>query len=491
MLIADAFASSQRPVLLGGKGAISAAHPLAVSAGLAMLDAGGSAVDAVIASQAVLCVVDPEDCSLGGDALVLVRTADGSVTAINGTGAAPAAATQVGNDSGGSVTVPAIVDAWEDMHREWGRLALAEVLAPAVGIARGGFRVGSRLPRIAREHMARLARGGGAQWALLEIAPGDVLQQPQLAECLAQIGQHGRSAFYEGIMGRAIAAAVQTSGGVMTPADLSAHRTVVTEPVSTRWRGHTVHVQPPVSQGILLSMALAGEERFGPLRGDQREHALVELTESAFAFRDQCGRGAELLQYELPVDLNRATRRGGPRAYLHTAGVSASDASGMTVSSLASVFDSFGSAVFVPEGGFTLNNRAAGFTAAPNDAAAGKRPIHTLAPILIETKDACVAMSTPGADGQIQSLLQVLSGLFVEGADLATAIARPRWRSEDSKLLVESRHPHLHHLSAYGHDVVSVNDGDLRFGAIVCSGIHRGQPFCCSDWRRETWAGVT
>jgi gamma-glutamyltranspeptidase/glutathione hydrolase len=163
----------------------------------------------------------------------------------------------------------------------------------------------------------------------------------------------------------------------------------------------------------------------------------------------------------------------------------------MTVSSLASLFDSFGSAVFVPEGGFTLNNRAAGFTSAPNAAAGGKRPIHTLAPIVIETKDACFAMSTPGADGQIQSLLQVLSGLIVEGADLATAIARPRWRSENSKLLVESRHTHLQRLSAYGHDVVSVSDGDLRFGAIVCSGIQRGQPFCCADWRRETWAGVT
>lgn len=277
----------------------------------------------------------------------------------------------------------------------------------------------------------------------------------------------------------------------MTLADLSAHRTVIRDPVSTRWRGCTVHVQPPVSQGILLSMALAGEERLGPLLANQRDHALVELTEGAFAFRDQCGRGTELLEYELPVDLNRASRRGGPRAYLHTAGVAASDASGMTVSSLASVFDSFGSAVFVPEGGFTLNNRAAGFTNSPNDAAGGKRPIHTLAPILVETKDACFAMSTPGADGQIQSLLQVLSGLFAEGADLATAIARPRWRSENSKLLVESKHTHLQCLSDYGHDVVSVSDGDLRFGAIACSGIQHGQPFCCADWRRETWAGVT
>ena len=147
-------------------------------------------------------------------------------------------------------------------------------------------------------------------------------------------------------------------------------------------------------------------------------------------------------------------------------------------------------AIFVPEGGFALNNRAAGFTTAPNDAAGGKRPIHTLAPMIVETQDACLAMATPGADGQIQTLLQVLCGLFVDGLDVATAVARPRWRSENSKLLVESTHAYLERLAAYGHDVEPVADGDLRFGAIVCGGVWRGQPCCCSDWRRETWAGV-
>ncbi len=185
-----------------------------------------------------------------------------------------------------------------------------------------------------------------------------------------------------------------------------------------------------------------------------------------------------------------ASRRGGPRSYLHTAGVAVSDASGMTVSSLVSVFDSFGSAVFVPEGGFTLNNRAAGFTRAPNDSAGGKRPVHTLAPVLVETTDGCIALATPGADGQVQTLLQVLSNLFIEGDDIATAIARPRWRSQDSRLLVERAHPHRDDLVARGHDVVAIDDGDVRFGAVVCAGVTKGRPYCCADWRRETWSGV-
>jgi gamma-glutamyltranspeptidase/glutathione hydrolase len=237
-------------------------------------------------------------------------------------------------------------------------------------------------------------------------------------------------------------------------------------------------------------MALAGEERLGPLEARQRDHACVELTQSSFAYRDRVSEGAALLAVPLPVDLDRASRRGGPRAYLHTAGVAASDASGMTVSSLISVFDNFGSAIYVPAGGFTLNNRAAGFTSPPNECAGGKRPVHTLAPVLIETEHGCVALATPGADGQIQTLLQLLSAIFVEGADIASAIAQPRWRNENSRLLVESAHPHLNGLADYGHDVIPIEDGDPRFGAIVCAGIEQGQPFCCADWRRQTWAGV-
>ena len=490
MLIANSFASPHRPALFGNKGAVSAAHPLAVSAGQTILGVGGSAVDAVVAAQAVLCVLDPEDCGVGGDALCLVRTPDGAITAVNGTGAAPYGMTGVSNDGGDSVTVPAVVDAWETLNRTWGRLPLSTVLAPAMDIARDGFRVGSRLPVVSGQHAARLLRGGASDWAVLAAAPGDVLRQPALATLLQDIGIRGRTAFYEGNCAEKIVSAVRKAGGALDIADLAQHRTVVTKSVTTRWRGCSVHVQPPVSQGILLSMALAGEERFAPLPPDQRDHASVELTESAFAYRDRCGEGLGLLDHPLHVDLDKASRKGGPRAYLHTAGIAASDASGMTVSSLVSIFDSFGSGVFVPEGGFTLNNRAAGFTSAPNDAAGGKRPIHTLAPIIVETQNSCIAMATPGADGQIQTLLQVLVGLFVDGVDLATAIARPRWRSENSRLLVENAHAYLGRLSAYGHEVVPTADGDLRFGALVCAGIQRGRPVCCADWRRETWAGV-
>lgn len=490
MRIADAFSSQPRPVLFGSRGAVAAAHPLAVSAGIEMLTAGGSAVDAAIAAQAVLCVLSPDNCGLGGDQLCLVRTPDWTVTAVNGTGAAPLALARADTDGGNSVTVPGIVDAWVEMNRRWGRLPLGRLMEPAIRLAEAGILISDELAATFRDHAARLDRSGAERWTL-RTAPADTRQaQPELAALLTAIGRDGRDAFYAGAMARAVCAAIGRVGGVMTEDDLAGHRSVVAPPLVTMWRGHRLNVQPPISQGVLLSMVLAAEERLGPLSAADRDHAGVELTASSFAFRDRAGEGTALLTEPLAVDIARASRRGGPRAYLHTAGVAVADADGMVVSSLVSVFDSFGSAVFVPEGGFTLNNRAAGFTAPPNECTGGKRPVHTLAPILVEAPHGCIAFATPGADGQVQTLAQVLGRIFVEGTDVADAIARPRWRSQDGRLLVERSHLHCRALAEKGHDVVPTADGDLRFGAVVCAGTRQGRAFCCADWRRETWAGV-
>jgi gamma-glutamyltranspeptidase/glutathione hydrolase len=288
-------------------------------------------------------------------------------------------------------------------------------------------------------------------------------------------------------------AAVARDGGTLDDDDLARHASVVADPVAVPWAGGTAYVQPPTSQGILLAMALAALDRgVAPAVDD---HLLVELTEAAFQHRDFCGDATDvpaLLDRELTLDPERASRRGGPRAYLHTAGVAVADAEGRTVSSLVSVFDDFGAGTFVPEGGFVLNNRAAGFTAAPNDAAPAKRPVHTLAPALVvgPAGDA-LGLATPGADGQIQTLLQLLAALRYAGADLATALAAPRWRSEAGSLLVEAGHPAAERLAAAGHDVVALPEGDERFGAVVAAGTTAsGAPFAAADWRRRTWSGA-
>jgi gamma-glutamyltranspeptidase/glutathione hydrolase len=490
-LIAEPFSSSVRPVLRGRLGAVAAAHPLAVAAGQEMLIAGGSAADAAIAAQAVLCVVMPDACGLGGDMLALVHVPGRAPIAINGTGAAPSNLEHASDDGPHSITVPGIVDAWCELSKREGRLPLARALEPAIRLARTGIRISQTLARALATQRARLERGGAHDWVLFGESAGALCQQPQLAAMLERIGSSGRSTFYDGPDARAIARAVQALGGSLSVADLATHETVIGTPIETAWGELRVATQPPMAQGVLLNMAVKALRDLGAFPPTLNDHVAVELTEAAFAFRDEAGRGEALLERALAVDFTKASHRGGPRAYLHTAGVAAADAQGRVIASLVSVFDDFGSAVFVPELGITLNNRAGGFTTGYNAAAPGKRPVHTLAPALLTTSQGVLALATPGADGQVQTLLQVLIAIQLEGSDLARAIARPRWRSENGRLLIEQSHEGAEQLRSLGHRLEPLPDGEVRFGALVCAGYVEEQPIAAADWRRETAAGVT
>lgn len=486
----EAWSSQVRPVLRGDRGAVAAAHPLAVAAGQEMLMAGGSAADAAIAAQALLCVLMPDACGLGGDLLALVRRPGEALLAINGTGATPAAMTQVSDDGPHSITVPGLVDAWCELSARAGRLSLMQALSPAVRLARHGMRVSTSLGAALSRHRMRLLRGGAAEWALFGKGAGTRVVQPQLAALLERIGREGRTAYYEGESARALVRAVHALGGVLSESDLSTHATVIDAPLTTRWGDWRIHVQPPLTQGVLLALAVQAWDRLGAGDPALQDHIGVELTQAAFAYRDDVAEGSALLQRPLTIDLHKASLRGGPRAYLHTAGVAVADSAGNVVSSLVSVFDDFGSAVCVPELGITLNNRAGGFTRGANAAASGKRPVHTLAPVLLETPRGVLALATPGADGQVQTLLQVLAAVRLEGADLARAIARPRWRSEDGQLLIEHSHAGQARLRELGHRLMPLDDGEVRFGAVVCAGVLDGDPVAAADWRRETSAGV-
>ncbi|MEZ5812851.1 MAG: gamma-glutamyltransferase [Rhizobiaceae bacterium] len=490
MIHLDPYSSASRPAIAGERGAVAAAHPLAVSAGQEMLLGGGNAVDALIAAQAVLAVLAPDACGLGGDAFVLVKDKDG-VIAVNGAGAAPAGADAMSTDGAGSVTVPGLVDSWALLAPK-GALGLERCLQPSIRLARDGVRVNGGLIAARNAQAHRLKAGGAGNWRLMACSEGSRFVQPELAATLASIGAVGRAGFYEGRIGEAIVAAISAGGGAMDLPDLARPAARTAAPISCAFAGTTVHVQPPASQGVLLAMVLHAWEKggFGRFEGIY-DHIGVELTKASFASRDDVALGAELLERNLEIDLDRAGSSTGPRAYLHTAGVAAADAGGMVASSLVSVFDDFGSGVFVPEGGFVLNNRGGGFTAAGNAFAPGKTPIHTLAPILVETGQGSVALSTPGADGQVQSLAQVLISWLAAGRDLAEAVSAPRWRGEDGRLLIEEGHPSRPVLAERGHDLVDLRSGDIRFGALTIAGTHDATPFALADWRRTNWAGVS
>lgn len=497
----DAMSGKTRPLVRGRRGVVAAGHPLAASCGLEAFRRGGGAVDAAVAAAAALAVVLPDACGLGGDTLLLVRETDGETTAINGSGAAPEGLRlPVPEDGAATAAVPGAVAAWSEALDRFGRLGLQDSLAPAAELARGGFPLGDWLAAAIAAQRARLERGARGWEPLGAARPGAVIRQPRLAALLERIGHEGPAAFYEGGIAEAISRASAHEGGTLAAEDLAGHRTVTRDPVRTRYRGATLNLQPPVSQAVLLAMALAVLRDADEADLHRRTHLAIEAIEAAFAHRDEpASPGAEqrLPKTKLDVDPERARRRGGPTGYAHTAAVTAADGDGMLVSMLVSVFDDFGCATLVPEGGFLLNDRLLGFSrdpTSPNAARPGARPVHTLSPILIENDECAIALATPGADGQVQTLLQIVTALLDEDAGLQEALERPRWRSVDARLAVEADlEPRLKQtLSSMGHDVSEFPPGHSLFGAAAAAGVDlaSGSLFAATDPRREVWAAV-
>jgi gamma-glutamyltranspeptidase/glutathione hydrolase len=467
-------------------GAVAAAHPAAVDAGIEAFRRGGNAVDAAVAAQAALCVAMPEACGLGGDSLCLIASPDGRVEAVNGAGAAPLESPPAANTPGGAVTVPGIVHAWGVLGGSAGRLGLAADLSRPALLASEGIAVGRSTAAAVASQEDRLIAGGAGSWELLHRSAGELWIQDVLAELLGSIADEGPDPFYRGRIAAAIAAAVQAHGGTLSERDLAEHVTPQPEPIGVAWDGGRLFVQPPMSQGILLAMAAAWFEARDKPEAFDLQHLGVEAVSAAFEHRHRVRHGAALLEVELDVDPHTASHRSGPRGYLHTAGVATAGADGTVVSSLVSVFDDFGSGVFVPEGGFVLNNRAEGFGEAPNDPRPGGRPVHTLTPaIVLDAKGHPMALATPGADGQVQTLLQMLLAMRYDRIDIASAIDRPRWRSEDGRLLIEDGHPAVQGLRDRGHLVDTIEFGDQRLGAVVAAGVDEDGPWACGDHRRE------
>ncbi len=466
-------------------GAVSAAHPLAAQAAVDVLTSGGTAADAAIAAQAVVCVVMPHATGLGGDLLALVHR-DGAVQAINGTGRSPAVAPKNwASDGGGSVTVPGIVPGWIKLHSLHGRLGLAEVLASARKIAQEGYLIDDSLSAAVDAQRPRLMRYGGRSWNLLGLAKGDLWRQPALASFLEHISISGDQGYYVRNASALMAKAARAFGGSLQAADFRNHSTFVGEPLHTSWGDQTLWVQPPSAQGVLLAMAAKWLTENPRALSPDFQHVLAELTDAVFQYRDEVARGSDNLARHLEVDRVRASNRGGARAYLHTAGVAVADREGMVISSLISVFDDFGSGVFVPELGIVLNNRAAGFTGGDNAPRPNAYPVHTLAPALLTSpKGDVLGLATPGADGQVQTLLQVISRMRFEQTNLAHAIAAPRWRGQDRTLLIEDTHPDIDMLTQRGHRLSLLPSGDDMFGAVVAAGWENHRAYAASDWRR-------
>lgn len=444
-------------------GVVVAGHPLAAEAGREALAAGGSATDALIASAATLCVVLPQAVTLGGDAFGLFyQAADATVHGLNASGRASRALVpdrlQRSDLEHGALspTVPALVLGWEAAHRRFGKLAWSELFAAAIAAADHGVPVSRILASAIMQHEALIARDAGLAALLIpsgrSLVEGDLLLQPQLAECLRTIARGGAAAFYQGPVARSLATRIARGGGLLNVDDFAGSATDWVAPISVDYRGHMVATVPPNSFGLfgLLQLKELDSHDHGRELPGARLVAQVAAAERAFvtgagylADPDATGiTGADLRSLlASPIPNASAARIGSSPG--GTAVAMAIDRDGNAALIVQSIFTLFGSGVFDAETGILLNNRMRGFSldpSHPNVVAAGKRPAHTLSPMMMLRDGRLrLVLATPGGLGQTPTLVQIIDGHIGAGLDLETAIARPRWSYDlDQRVIVEA-----------------------------------------------------
>ncbi|WP_406674372.1 gamma-glutamyltransferase [Nonomuraea sp. N2-4H] len=428
-------------------GMVCSVDHLASAAGLAMLERGGSAADAAIAANAVLAVVAPHMCGLGGDLFALVH--DGAtVTALNasgraGSGADPARLRAEGHTRMPhlhdirSVTVPGCVDGWVALHAKYARLPMAELLAPAIRLAEAGFPASPLMPAGAA---SAARRPGGGDFASVRAA-GDRVTRPGVARALKAVAERGRKGFYLGEFGQGL---MELGAGEYIEADLALPGADWVEPLKTRAYGHDVYSMPPNSQGYLLLMSLAIAEGLDLPASPAHPawaHLLAESARIAGHDRlDVLHEDAKDLLDPAEIDRRRARidsrsrlRLAAPAQPGDTTYLCVVDGDGMGVSLIQSNAAGFGSMVFEPRTGINLHNRGIGFSLKPGHPAEygpGRRPPHTLTPALITRPDGTLrsVVGTMGGDAQPQILLQVITRLLRHGEEPGRAIAAPRWR---------------------------------------------------------------
>ena len=500
------YASRRSPVF--ARNVVATSHPLAAQAGLRMLQAGGNAVDAAIATAAVMTLVEPCSNGLGSDAFCILW--DGKeLHGLNASGCAPAGWTpeyfrkKYGADARtppkrgwDSVTVPGAVAGWVALHERFGRLPFADLLAPAIDIAERGTAV----PVIVQQKWRNAAalpeltsQPGFADTFLPHgRAPevGERFALTDAARTLRLIALTTGEAFYCGEIAAAAAAHARAHGGVMTAEDFAAYRPEWVTPLARNYRGYTLHEIPPNGQGIAALMALGMLEKFDiaalPVDGVASQHLQIEAMKLAFAdvykhvaepramrvspaqMLDDAylARRAKLIDPRRVQDFGPGLAPQGGTIYL-----SAADERGMMVSFIQSNYMGFGSGVVVPGYGLSLQNRGHGFTLDPesdNLVGPGKRPFQTIIPAFL-TKQGKPVMSfgVMGGDMQPQGHVQTLVRMLDYHQQPQAACDAPRWRWNNGFLNAEPGFDAAaaQGLRDLGHTVQPFDDSYQDYGA--------------------------
>ncbi len=442
-------------------GMVSSGHSLASQAGLHILQSGGSAADAAIAMALATAVVMPDMCGLGGEAFALYRTPRESVVAYQGSGRLPQnfdssllkpSLLTLPLYGGASVSVPGAVDLYLTLHQAHGRLPLDQVAEPAISLAREGFLVDARLAESLLESQSLIS--GDPQVAARfypqgeSLGEGALLVQSEMAEAFEMIVKKGRPGFYQGPLAESMINAVKAAGGYLSAEDLAAHRTEVVVPISLQIGSLTVHQTPPPSQGVVMLEALNLLSRL-PIDAHWRDdsrlvHQVVQALRWSFYDRRTYLGDPAWVDFDARTLLTEKWRESRQSALLEhrdipttlsqgdTTSFVAVDRDGNAVSFIHSLALQFGSGVFVPQGGFFLNNRSGRsfntIPGHPNQAQPGKRPMHTLNTYMVTKDDVLeIVGNTPGGDGQPQWNTTILLDLIYGERLPHQAVGLPRF----------------------------------------------------------------
>lgn len=446
----------------GRRGMVVAGHPLAVDAGLRMLDMGGSSADALIASAAALCVMIPQAVTLGGEAFGLFYDASqASVLGLNASGRSPqnaaVARLTVEEREAGALasTVPALVRGWEAAHARFGRLEWSKLFEPAIALADKGVPTSRVLARALQSKLQLVTADPGLAALLVPeghpLAAGDALRQLALAKTLRELAANGASAFYHGPIAESLVARLRRGGGLLDLCDLARCTTDWVEPVALPYRGYKAIAVPPNSFGVLALLQLQRIATNGVdlsrLRDSERIKQLVEAAEHAFSY------AAPLISdVAAPAELagelldGRAPSPGTARSYHYPAGTAvtmAIDGEGNASVLVESIFTLFGSGVFDPVTGIIFNNRMRAFDdnpTSPNALAPNKRPAHTLSPMmLLQEGRPRILLGTPGALGQTVTLVQIITNYIDRAMAMEDSLAAPRWSYDlDNRVILEA-----------------------------------------------------
>ena len=461
-----------RPVTLAPHGMVTSPHSLASAAGTDVLRAGGSAIDAAIATSAVLAVAYPHMTGLGGDAFWLIHDgASGEIHYLNGGGKAAASATLSSLEQRGlkeiplrgvvpaTVTVPGAVASWIEAHDAHGRLDLSRVLESAIGYAQDGFPVTGRLASFIEMMRDDLVQDREAAALFFPdgapAQPGAKLTNANLARTLQSIADNRWSGFYEGPVAAEMARFSEEKGGLFRLADLSKQKASWGAPLAGRYRDITIFNTPPPTQGFtvieMLNLVEPHDLHRKEFLGPDHVHLLVQAKQIAYHDRDLLL--ADPLFADVPVERLISKQYAGGRGRLidaksalrwdmvpsfgslsgDTVYIAAVDRGGNAASLIQSLYGAFGSCVVAGSTGVILQNRGAYFSldpAHPNRLEPGKIPLHTLIASMAKRDGKLWSvLGCMGADGQPQIQLQLYSAMIDFGLDIQEAIEMPRFLS--------------------------------------------------------------